>query len=37
MWVAATCLTYGVPLATLNLMDYQDFADHHGLRLLGTP
>jgi len=25
MWVAACCLAYEVPLATLNLKDYEDF------------
>jgi len=35
MWVAACCLTYDVPLATLNLKDYEDFTTHHGLRILG--
>lgn len=34
MWIAACCITHGIPLATLNLKDYQDFADHHGLVLL---
>ena len=34
MWIAACCLTHQVPLATLNLKDYQDFTEHHGLRLL---
>lgn len=36
MWVAACCLTYDLPLATLNLKDYEDFQIHHGLRILGT-
>jgi predicted nucleic acid-binding protein len=36
MWVAACCLVYEVPLATLNLKDYEDFKEHHGLRILGT-
>jgi len=35
MWVAACCLTHGIPLATLNLKDYEDFNQHHGLRMLG--
>ena len=35
MWVAACCLTHGIPLATLNLKDYEDFNQHHGLRILG--
>jgi predicted nucleic acid-binding protein len=34
MWVAAVCITYGLPLATLNLKDYQDFADHDGLEFV---
>lgn len=34
MWIAACCLTYGLPLATLNVKDYADFAEHHGLALL---
>ena len=36
MWVAACCLTYEAPVATLNLKDYEDFKQHHGLRILGT-
>ena len=36
MWIAACCLAYGVPLATLNLKDYKDFKEHHGLRILGA-
>ncbi|WP_131769972.1 type II toxin-antitoxin system VapC family toxin [Candidatus Protofrankia californiensis] len=35
MWIAACCLTYNLPLATLNLKDYTYFRDHHGLRILG--
>ena len=35
MWIAACCLAHEVPLATLNLKDYQDFTEHHGLRLFG--
>jgi predicted nucleic acid-binding protein len=35
MWVAACCLTHGIPLATLNLKDYEDFEQYHGLRILG--
>jgi len=34
MWIAASCITHGLPLATMNLKDHQDFADHHGLALL---
>jgi predicted nucleic acid-binding protein len=33
-WVAACSLAYQLPLATLNLKDFKDFAEHHGLRLL---
>jgi predicted nucleic acid-binding protein len=36
MWNAACCLVEGLPLATLNVKDYTDFADHHGLTLI-TP
>jgi predicted nucleic acid-binding protein len=36
MWVAACCLTHEVSLATLNLKDYEDFKEHHGLRILGA-
>jgi predicted nucleic acid-binding protein len=34
MWNAACCIAYGLPLATLNIKDYQDFVDHHGLQLI---
>lgn len=30
------CLTYDLPLATLNLKDFEDFPVYHGLRILGT-
>jgi predicted nucleic acid-binding protein len=33
-WVAATCLSRDVPLATLNVKDFSDFAEHEGLVLL---
>lgn len=33
-WVAACCLVEDLPLATLNLKDYRDFVEHHGLRLI---
>lgn len=36
MWNAACCLFEGLPLATLNVKDYQDFVDHHGLVVLGA-
>ncbi|HVQ92779.1 MAG TPA: type II toxin-antitoxin system VapC family toxin [Mycobacteriales bacterium] len=32
-WIAACCLTQGLPLMTRNLKDYVDFAEHHGLIL----
>ncbi|UGY93260.1 type II toxin-antitoxin system VapC family toxin [Streptomyces gobiensis] len=35
MWVAACCLAYDLPLATLNLKDYAYFKDHYDLRILG--
>jgi predicted nucleic acid-binding protein len=33
-WIAATCLVYGLPLATLNTKDFADFAEHDGLILI---
>ena len=33
-WIAASCLSDGLPLATLNTKDYQAFAEHHGLVLV---
>jgi predicted nucleic acid-binding protein len=36
MWVAACCLAYEVPLATLNLKDYEDFKAYHDLHILGA-
>lgn len=35
-WIAASCLAEGLPLATLNVKDYEGFAEHHGLVLV-TP
>jgi len=32
-WIAACCLAEGLPLATLNIKDYVDFVQHHGLVL----
>jgi hypothetical protein len=29
MWIATCCLTHGLLLATLNVMDFQDFKTHH--------
>ncbi len=34
-WIAACCLRYQVPLVTLNAADFADFAEYHGLVLLG--
>jgi predicted nucleic acid-binding protein len=36
MWIASCCLTYDLPLATLNLKDFEDFRTFHGLRILGA-
>lgn len=33
-WIAACCLAEGLPLATLNIKDFEDFARYEGLRLL---
>lgn len=33
-WVAACCIAYGIPLATLNIKDFSDFAEHDGLTLI---
>jgi predicted nucleic acid-binding protein len=33
-WIAACCLSYDVPLATLNTKDFVDFVQRDGLRLL---
>lgn len=34
-WIAACCLIDDLPLATLNRKDFDDFAEHEGLRLIG--
>jgi toxin FitB len=34
-WIAACCLVRGLPLATLNVKDFTDFADHEGLAVVG--
>ncbi len=34
MWNAACCIALHLPLATFNVKDYQDFAEHEGLQLL---
>lgn len=33
-WIAACCLVYQLPLATRNVKDFQDFAEHNGLNLI---
>ena len=33
-WIAACCLVQGLPLMTLNIKDFEDFAEHEGLRLI---
>jgi toxin FitB len=33
-WIAACALSYGLPLATLNAKDFEDFAQHDGLNLI---
>jgi predicted nucleic acid-binding protein len=33
-WIAACCLVDNLPLATLNLKDFADFAEHDGLTLV---
>jgi predicted nucleic acid-binding protein len=33
-WVAACCLARELPLATLDIEDYTDFAEHEGLDLI---
>jgi predicted nucleic acid-binding protein len=34
-WIAACSLVRNLPLATLNLKDFRDFADHEGLTVIG--
>jgi predicted nucleic acid-binding protein len=34
-WIAACCLAYDLPLATLNVKDFKDFAEPEGLALVG--
>jgi len=33
-WIAACCIARDLPLITLNIKDYLDFAEHEGLELL---
>lgn len=33
-WIAACCLALGLPLATRNVKDFQDFAEYEGLELI---
>ncbi|SRR6266498_803021 len=33
-WIAACCLTFDLPLATLNVKDFADFAQHEGLTII---
>lgn len=33
-WVAACCIARDLPLITLNIKDYLDFAEHEGLELI---
>jgi toxin FitB len=33
-WVAACCVAYDLPLATFNIKDFGDFAEHEGLTLI---
>lgn len=33
-WIAACCLVRDLPLATRNVSDFADFAEHEGLQLL---
>jgi hypothetical protein len=34
-WIAACCLRYRLPLVALNTAEFDDFAEYHGLMLLG--
>ncbi|WP_106181772.1 type II toxin-antitoxin system VapC family toxin [Prauserella shujinwangii] len=33
-WIAACSIIYELPLATLNIRDFADFAEHEGLQLV---
>lgn len=34
-WIAACCVARGLPLATLNVKDFEDHVEHDGLVLVG--
>jgi toxin FitB len=34
MWIAACCIYYDLPLATLNIKDFRDFAEYEGLTII---
>src|SRR5262249_33304407 len=36
-WIAACCIRYEVPLVTLNIKDFEDFAEHDALGLVRPP
>jgi hypothetical protein len=33
-WIAACALSYGLPLATPNIKDFKDFAEHEDLTMI---
>lgn len=33
-WIAACALAYGLPLATLNVKHFEDYAEHEGLKII---
>ena len=35
-WIAACSLAHQFPLATFNVKDFEDFAEHDGLLLVST-
>jgi predicted nucleic acid-binding protein len=35
-WIAACCLVHDLPLATFNTKDFEDYAEHDGLCLVGA-
>ncbi len=34
-WIAACCIVAELPLGTVNVKDFEDFAAHDGLRVIG--